>query len=46
MLGMVKEPVFLATLRGEELRPEPLIAEFTAFLTQGVLQLPLDGSAT
>ena len=45
MLGMVKEPVFVATLRGEALRPEPLIAEFTAFLTQGVLQLSLDGSA-
>lgn len=42
MLGMVKEPIFLAVLRGEALEPEPLIRTFTAFLCQGVLKLPLD----
>lgn len=42
ILGMVREPVFLASLGGETLQPEELVDEVTALLTGGVLVLAVD----
>jgi len=42
ILGMVREPVFLASLRGETLQPEELVDEVTALLTGGALEVRLD----
>ncbi len=43
ILGMVKEPVFLASLRGETLDPNDLVEELTALLTSGILRMPDEG---
>lgn len=42
ILGMVREPVFLASLRGESLEPDDLVAEVSTLLTDGVLAVRLD----
>ncbi len=42
ILGMVREPVFLASLRGEPLQPDELVDEVAALLTDGVLTVSLD----
>lgn len=41
MIGMVKEPVFLSALHGEHLDPHEFVAEFTATLAGGMLQVEL-----
>jgi AcrR family transcriptional regulator len=42
ILGMVREPVFLASLRGEALEADALVDEVTAILTGGVVAVRLD----
>ena len=42
ILGMVREPVFLASLGGDTLHAEDLVDEVTALLTGGVLKVRLD----
>jgi AcrR family transcriptional regulator len=41
MIGMVKEPVFLAALRDEPLDPDEFVTEFLATLSGGMLQVEL-----
>ena len=41
ILGMVREPVFLANLSGEPLQPDDLVDEVAALLTGGVLNVSL-----
>lgn len=41
ILGMVREPVFLANLLGEPLQPDDLVDEVSALLTGGVLDVSL-----